>query len=473
MNFLRTQAAGGYISPDKLQQLASVSKKYALGKIEIGFRQDLLVNSTSKQLSELRNQLGVSGFQVEEANATHPNVVSSMVARNIFPKTSWLRSGDYLDILNSFTFAPRLKVNIIDPIQELIRPLTGQLNFIAASDTPQFWYLALNFSVFDEIKIWSHLVDGEEIAEWTKAIEEVLLGRVSRDLQSRGRYAEAEPFRLNEPMDLQSIIQEVSKTFKGRTRPILKELKLTPKPYPHHEGIYRYDDRYWIGLYQRDNYFEADFLEALCQLCIDSRIGRIYPTPFKTLIIKNIPKENIYEWEKLLGKFGIHSHYSSLELNWQLPDADAAALSLKKELVAAFERLKIRTSSLSFSIGLRNNETTSTIVIEPLDTDYERFRVVHSPDFYIGNTFWETFAGDVARKNLPEILRRLTLKYYDQLTTDKKAGLSRTKLNAQKSITQKVWQCKHCLTICETQPELCPTCEATAEDFILVEMAVL
>ena len=42
MNFLRIQAAGGYISPDKLQQLASVSKKYALGKIEIGFRQDLL-----------------------------------------------------------------------------------------------------------------------------------------------------------------------------------------------------------------------------------------------------------------------------------------------------------------------------------------------------------------------------------------------------------------------------------------------
>ena len=114
MNFLRIQAAGGYISPDKLQQLAVLSKKYALGKIEIGFRQDLLVNSTSKQLSELRNQLGINGFQVEEANATHPNVVSSMVARNIFPKTSWLRSGDYLDILNIGEAIARLEKPFLD-----------------------------------------------------------------------------------------------------------------------------------------------------------------------------------------------------------------------------------------------------------------------------------------------------------------------------------------------------------------------
>jgi len=455
MDFLRIHAAGGYISPDKLQQLAVLSKKYALGKIEVGLRQDLMVSSTSKQLSDLRNQLGSNGFTVEEANATHPNVVSSMVARNIFPKTSWLRSGDYLDMLNSFTFAPRLKVNIIDPVQELIRPFTGQLNFIAASDTPQFWYLALNFSVFEEIKIWPHLVDGEEIVDWTKAIEAIWFA--------------------SQIDNFETFISVVSKQFKGRTRPIQKELKLTPKPYPHHEGIYRYEDRYWIGLYQRDNYFEAEFLEALCQLCVDSKIGRIYPTPFKTLIIKSVPKENIYEWEKLLGKFGIHSHYSSLELNWQLPDADAEALSLKKELVAAFERMKIRTSSLSFSIGQRTDETTSTIVIEPLRADYERFSVVHSPDFYIGNTTWETFAGDVSRQNLPEILRRLTLKYYGQLTTNKKNSLSRTKLNIPKSITQKVWQCKHCLTVCapvvaSELPQACPTCEAPPEDLTEIEM---
>ena len=108
------------------------------------------------------------------------------------------------------------------------------------------------------------------------------------------------------------LYEAVTAKFAGRTRLIQKELKLTPKPYPHHEGIYRYEDRYWIGLYQRDNEFEASFLEALCQLCIDTKIGRLYPNPFKTFIIRDIPKETIYRWEKLLGMWEIHSHYSSL-----------------------------------------------------------------------------------------------------------------------------------------------------------------
>ncbi|MEZ4901107.1 MAG: hypothetical protein R2822_04785 [Spirosomataceae bacterium] len=216
---------------------------------------------------------------------------------------------------------------------------------------------------------------------------------------------------------------------------------------------------------------EASFLEALAQLCIDTKIGRLYPTPFKTFIIRDIPKESIYQWEKLLGTWGIHTHYSSLELNWQIQDADAAALRLKTELVDAFERTRIRTSSLSFSIGHRSAETTSTIVIEPLSADYQRFRIIHSPDFYIGNTTWETFAGDVARKNLPEVLRRLTLNYYDQLTTAKKASITRKPLGNSPSAAQPVMQCQHCLTVAALPAPLpnayvCSVCDAPATDFV-------
>lgn len=209
---------------------------------------------------------------------------------------------------------------------------------------------------------------------------------------------------------------------------------------------------------------------------MDTKIGRLYPTPFKTFIIRDIPKESIYQWEKLLGKYGIHTHYSSLELNWQIQDADAAALRLKTELVDAFERTRIRTSSLSFSVGQRNAETTSTIVIEPLSTDYQRFRIIHSPDFYIGNTTWETFAGDVARKNLPEVLRRLTLKYYEQLTTTKKSSITRKASSIKYTTPQKAMQCRHCLTTAEMAGPLpssytCTICDAPVGDFLEVVLA--
>lgn len=458
MPYLRIATQGGVITPDELQRLAMLAKKWALGKIEVGFRQDLLVPCTDSQRSLLRSQLMSEGFGVEEAAAVHPNIVSSLVSQNIFPQLSWLRSGDYLDILDEFTFRPRLKINLIDPTQELIRPLTGELNFIA-SPTPSFWYLVINLSELGGIHVWPKLIDGEQIAAWVQHIEKIWLKNPPPNCSFEELYG------------------TVSKAFTGRTRPIQKELKLTPKPYPHHEGIYRYDDRYWMGLYQRDNEFDTTFLEALCQLCIDTKIGRLYPTPFKTFIVRDIPKETIYQWEKLLGIWGIHTHYSSLELNWQLPDADASALRLKTELVEAFERLRIRTSSLSFGIGHRNAETTSTIVIEPLSIDYQRFRVVHSPDFYIGNTEWEVFAGDVARKNLPEILRRLTLKYYEQLSTDKKASITRKTSGIKPAPTQSVMQCKHCQTVADVplplpSSYLCSLCDAPVADFVEVELEI-
>jgi hypothetical protein len=112
-------------------------------------------------------------------------------------------------------------------------------------------------------------------------------------------------------------------------------------------------------------------------------------------------------------------------------------------------------------------------VIEPLSADYERFRIVHSPDFYIGNTEWETFAGDVARKNLSEVLRRLTLKYYEQLSTAKKAGITRKTSGIKPVLAKKVMQCKHCLTVAEATAPLpalytCSVCDAPANDFVEV-----
>lgn len=451
MPFLRILTPGGLVTPDQLRQIAALARQYALGKIEFGFRQDILINCTDNQLIELKNQIVMAGFQAEAEVPIHPNIVSSVVAQNIFPQLSWLRSGDYLDIIDAFEFQPRFKINLVDPSQELIRPLTAELNFIA-SPTPSFWYLVVNFGRMSSPHIWPHLLDSEQIANWVEAIEQ-----------------------SSDNLDFDALYRSVTARFGGRTRPITQELQLTPKPYPHHEGIYRYNDRYWIGLYQRDNQFEASFLDALSELCIETKIGRLYPTPFKTLIVKDIEKEFIFKWEKLLGQWGIHTHHSSLELNWQLPDADVAAWQLKTELVEAFEQIRIRTSSLSFSIGKRSSETTSTIVIEPLTAQYEAFTIVYSPDFYIGNTAWETFATDIPRKYLPEALRRLTMKYYEQLDTNKKTILSRKAAETKTPTTNKVMQCHCCLTVADIPlplpaTYLCPTCDATVENFVATEL---
>jgi hypothetical protein len=65
-----------------------------------------------------------------------------------------------------------LKINIVDPLQNLVPLFTGELNFIA-STYPAYWYLYVHFSKFGKRQLWPFLIDGEDISRLSKLIEEV------------------------------------------------------------------------------------------------------------------------------------------------------------------------------------------------------------------------------------------------------------------------------------------------------------
>jgi len=99
-------------------------------------------------------------------------------------------------------------------------------------------------------------------------------------------------------------------------------------------------NQYWLGLYWRNNQYDLKFLKA----------------PWKSFVIKGIPKESKLALEKLLGQFGINVRHSALELNWHLPVGSQKALDLKKFLVMNFDQNDISTYGMTFTISLRRNQ---------------------------------------------------------------------------------------------------------------------
>jgi sulfite reductase beta subunit-like hemoprotein len=95
----------------------------------------------------------------------------------------------------------------------------------------------------------------------------------------------------------------------------LPEFKL-----PYYEGLNRYNEKYWLGIYRRDERFSIKFLKEVCMLCLQTGIKEICSTPWKTIIIKNIEEKNRQDLNDLLDKYQINVRHAQNELNFQVDD---------------------------------------------------------------------------------------------------------------------------------------------------------
>ncbi len=238
---------------------------------------------------------------------------------------------------------------------------------------------------------------------------------------------------------------------------IEQPFKASFKPFPYYEGMNKMgSNQYWLGLYWRNNQYDLKFLKALCEFCIEYRIGKICLTPWKSFIIKGIPKESKLALERLLGQYGINVRLSSLELNWHLPVNNKKALELKKFLVMNFDQNDISTYGLTFgitskrnrkryftSIMIEENKTSDTIqdfVIRPT------YNVLHAKNFDPNMRSYQAYAQDIDQMDLPGLLLELTKSYFQVLGVQQESEENTS--NSKKETAEiEVYQCSDCQTI--------------------------
>lgn len=434
-DLIRVFARGGVISPGDLKRILDTASDFGNEAIHFGSRQDILfpVNIRSKAI--LDHTFQAIRTEYDFAGNNFQNIVSSYVAADILPHTNWLHSDTYLYILDDFEqYRTQLKINIADPRQTLVPLFTGNLNFVA-SKQDNYWYLYLNLpDLSGDLICWPVMVYTFDVVRTVKAIEAI--------------------YQNNPQANIEEIFNQINDRIKVNCRPVEEELELPKVPFPSYEGMNKMaGDKYWLGLYWRNNCYTINFLKALCDLCIDTNIGKISITPWKSFIIKGISERDKIKYEKLLGKHGINMRHSSLELNWHLPVLDEDALQLKRFLVRTFDQNDISTEGLTFAVKTIPMILFTSIVIEKNpDSKYASkydllptYNVLYCQDFNPNKREYLTYAQDVLKEDLAPVLMELSCLYYEQLNYEPEIKVSKPTIE-QKPQTE-LYQCQQCLTI--------------------------
>lgn len=431
-SLVRVIIKGGILSPGDMMRIVEVAQSLGSHYIHLGSRQDILFPIALPVSAEKLTRLDELPLPYEYRGEQHQNIISSYVTLDLMPSTRWLAPHIYHYVLDSFNYHPTHKINIVDPLQGMVPLFTGNINFIASS-IDNYWYLYLRYSELSK-KPWMcpALIYGFDLAKVAKGIEAINPVQTCRSL----------------PEVYQRLRQAVSFT----THPAEDLLRYPEMLFPYYEGINRIEgDRYWIGVYWRNNQFTGKFLAALCQLCLETNLGTISLTPWKSVVIRDVREKHLLAWEKLLGNYGINMRHSSLELNWHLPVANPDALELKNYLVRALDQQDISTYGLTFAIKTQAHKIPfASIIIEQTEVIDAKapplYNIAYARNFNPNLLDYLYYTKGVTQEIIPPLLIELSKQYYEQLTVERFTPPI-DELHRESRAAQRVYQCSECLSI--------------------------
>ncbi|MFY0688953.1 MAG: rubredoxin domain-containing protein [Cyclobacteriaceae bacterium] len=428
-DLVRVFVKGGIISPADLLKIVNVAEQVGSSHILLGSRQDIMFAVEEENKGLLGETFESINSYYEINKFEYQNIASSYVALDILPNRKWLTSSKYLLVLQNFSHRPSLRINIVDPLQSMVPLFTGNINFVASSKE-DYWYLYVRFKAV-RATAWCapYLVYSDDLPHISEQIENLDLPKDQDYFQKLDAWMNSE--------------------LACNKQPITEELVLPDANFPYYEGINRISDgNYWLGLYWRSNRFSLDIIRKICQKCLDTRLGKISLTPWKSVVIKGINEEERVEWEKLMGKNGMNLRHSALELNWHLPALDEEAYVLKHYLIQTLDAQDISTYGLTFTIKTTDDIVLFTsIVIERVE--FETYNILYSRDFNPNLMEYETYASAVSKEVVAPLLIELTHIYYENLSTQTSSPGERSMLvNAG---VKELYQCNSCMTVYDAQ----------------------
>jgi len=425
---VRVFVKGGIISTGDFYKVLLVAEKLGAEYINLGSRQDILFAAKETNKSVLDKEFEAINSHYEINSFQYQNIASSYVAQEIVSGKQWLASHIYHYILDSFDYRPKLRINIVDSSQSLVPLFTGQINFLA-SNQENFWYVYLRFkenSVPFQLPL---LVYSEDLVKIARCIEQDEL--ISQDLTNS------------------QVFDYLTKNLDLNTQPVTEDLSLPDINFPYYEGINRIaDGKYWLGLYWRNNQYRVSIMKAIIEKAIETNIGKVSLTPWKSFVIKGIFEKDRMGWEKLLGRFGMNLRHSALELNWHLPALSQSALDLKFYLVRELDKMDISTYGLTFTIKTNDDITLFTSIVIEFASD-ESFNILYSKDFNPNLNNYRTYASGVPKTVLASLIVELSKMYFDNFNTE--TPLSSKLKTISDNIQRDLFQCSHCQTVYDPQ----------------------
>jgi rubredoxin len=475
---------GGIISPGELYNILVAATRAGLYYVSFGLRQQLLIDVSKETAGILTDELMKLDVFFEADNDDFPNIISSYAAEEVFIHNTWLGEGVYKDILDEMDYQPRLKINISDSNQSFTPMLTGNINWVASAADQHFWHLFVRFPRTNTICEWNEMVYTNDIAKLSWEIERIIF---------KHQYE----FYDNAAANGQSLFEKIP-VEKFITKPSEKRAVLPAFNLPYYEGLNRYNNKYWLGIYRRDELFTVAFLKELCLLCLETKIGQLCSTPWKSVIVKGIDEKDKTAWNSLLEKHQVNMRHAANELNFQVEEHSSDALRLKQYLVRELNNEDIRTFGVCIGIKTRRkSEVFSSILVrrKPLVRIFgiELFYVYDilcAHDFNPNERTGFIFSRNNPRFLLAEQVKQAVTAFYTNRaskTIVPKKKIIPLKAKDSMPVKEYVHQCIHCLTVYDAktgEPEnhiaagvafeslpasyTCPLCEGSKFDFVKI-----
>jgi rubredoxin len=480
---------GGIISPGELYNILVAATRSGIHFVKFGLRQQLLVDVPVELVHALVEELNKLGVFFELDDDRFPNIISSYAAEEIFIHNTWLSEGVYKDILDEIDYKPRLKINISDSNQCFTPMFTGNINWIASPNSGHFWHLYIRFPKTNRVYEWTSMVYTNDVAEVSKEIESIIFNNQQLFYDNPAANGDL----LFKNLSIEKFI------LKSPEQP----LHLPSFNLPYYEGLNRYNDKYWLGIYRRDEIFSIDFLKQLCLRCLDTRIGQLCSTPWKSIIIKGIEEKDKASWNLLLEKYAINTRHAANELNFQVEDDCQDGLELKNHLVKGLNSDDMRTVGLCIGIKTRRKSEifSSILVRRKALVSFWGIEFFHLYDILCAHEFNPNERTEFAfSRNNPkflirEQLRRCILSFYagrSSRLASKNVDAAAKKETAQGRKQEYIYQCRHCLTVYDEKfgdndagikpltsfeslpgDYCCALCDASKEAFIKIEKSAL
>jgi rubredoxin len=477
-HIIKINLTGGYVAAGDLYEVLLIAESAGAKHIRFGNRQQLYFSIKNSDLENLEMEMLRMGIAYEVDTDEHANIISSYVCDTIFSNESWLKEGVYRDIFDLFNHQPKLKINLVDQQQTFVPFFSGNLNFIS-SDVSNYWHFYIRFPKTNQFYHWPSLVYSDDTALLAKITEDVIFGQKEHFFDQQ---------KVNELFFYKMVSSKIPTALNHKSEP----LKLPDFYLPYYEGFNKYGNgRYWLGIYRRNELFPLEFLKDVCTLCIKTRVGQIYTTPWKSIIIKGIEQADRIEWGYILDKYRLNVRHAANELNWQIEDLCEEGLNLKHHLVREFEESDLRTYRLSFAIKTQpKTGLLASVAIKKQSPGI--FAIQHTRDFNPNNKDFVIYKEDLEVENLAPSLADLCEYYYSISAKDTSVidPKKHSQDAAEKINHRLVHQCKNFLRIYDERygDELngisagtrfesienyaCPLCESTKEEFAVIEAVV-
>ncbi len=486
---IKVNFRGGIISPGELYNILVAASKAGVYYVSFGLRQQLLIDVPSETMKLLTEELKRLDVFYESDKDEFPNIISSYAAEEVFIRNTWLSEGVYKDIFDNIDYQPRLKINISDSNQSFTPILTGNINWVASATDQHFWHLFVRFPKTNIICEWTELVYTNDVARMSTEIEKIIF-------QNREEFYDkpnASGDRLFKKIPLEKFI----------TKPAEKPAVLPPFNLPYYEGLNRYDNKYWLGLYRRDELFSISLLKDLCILCLDTKVGQLCSTSWKSVMVKGIEEKDKLAWNRLLEKHRVNMRHAANELNFQVEDNCYEGLQLKQFLVKEFSDEDTRTFGICIGIKTRKkSEVFSSILVRRKALLrffgielFFLYDILCAHDFNPNKRTGFVFSRNNPKFLLAEQLRQAVDAFYISRAVKKPVTQKKgTQRKEQELVPAKefVYQCKHCFTIYDpatgepgnnitpgtpfetlSEDYYCSLCEGPKNDFVKTNKANL